>query len=708
MMSLRLYFVFIAVTVWTFGANFQKVNAFGNKTGKSFAELFLQELHPEDFLSNTGNTQTCPYTPTITCQASNTFRTIDGSCNKPSSPYRGKSNTPYLRMWTNMYFDFLRIPRITSFLGGDLPTPREISLKFFTDSADESIKKNNLFTIFARFVEHDLYYTKLLDGTNCCQKNNPTSVTCNNINLKADDPYFQAYKRTCLPKAKAVSSPTINCQQGVFQQINQNTHYIDLSNIYGPIDLAANNLRTKTDGLLKESDKNNLLPKLDTTACQLPNPNPENMHCFLAGDLRANNDPLLMTFYTIWVRHHNSVAKELKAILKNANDENIYQTARKIVIAEYQHIVYNEFLPALYSKTSLKPLPTGYTTKSDKVNPDILNIFSIAYTGLVDTLVRKDFTFSSTTEKLEKYWYNPSKLWETGGIKSLVTGMLTDAAGKIDRHIVKPLTDQYLAIVAGQGTDKIAVDIQQTRENGITNYYLLYSITQKKFELASYNDLADLDTTTVAELKKLYPNVFDLEFLPGLLAEKPMASEEIGPMLKELIETQFKNLKEGDDLYYEHKDIFTADRLTEIKKITMAKILCDHAEQVDVQKETFAKVDATSNPASPCTGFQTPNLCLWATANWSDWIKSKCIGGIVVSTRQCEILPGSKCECPGRPFKFEGCPNNIVSSFTLEKVDSLFSKDYYKFFDHKGYQIHNNGEDSSDVIQNILTLATSA
>lgn len=36
----------------------------------------------------------------------------------------------------------------------------------------------------------------------------------------------------------------------VRQQINQNTHYLDLSNIYGSKNLAANNLRTKTDGNL--------------------------------------------------------------------------------------------------------------------------------------------------------------------------------------------------------------------------------------------------------------------------------------------------------------------------------------------------------------------------------------------------------------------------------------------------------------------------
>lgn len=64
---------------------------------------FLSRFRPKDFLSNVDNTQTCPYNPTITCKPSNTFRTIDGSCNKPSTPYRGKSDTPYLRKWNNLY-----------------------------------------------------------------------------------------------------------------------------------------------------------------------------------------------------------------------------------------------------------------------------------------------------------------------------------------------------------------------------------------------------------------------------------------------------------------------------------------------------------------------------------------------------------------------------------------------------------------------------
>ena len=156
---------------------------------------------------------------------------------------------------------------------------------------------------------------------------------------------------------------------------------------------------------------------------------------FYSGDLRANDDPLLMTMYTLWVREHNYIAKEIKSINPKATDETIYQTARKILIAQYQHIVYNEFLTALNSKSPLKP--AGSTTVSTKPLPDIANSFAIVFTGLVDSMVRQNFKFDSSTVELQKTWFNPEKLWESDGIKKLVTGMLSDKAEKIDRYFIE-------------------------------------------------------------------------------------------------------------------------------------------------------------------------------------------------------------------------------------------------------------------------------
>lgn len=61
--------------------------------------------------------------------------------------------------------------------------------------------------------------------------------------------------------------------------------------------------------------------------------------------MRGNQNPQLTVLQIILLREHNRVADTLHHLNPHWDDETIYQEARKIVIAEYQHINYYEWLP---------------------------------------------------------------------------------------------------------------------------------------------------------------------------------------------------------------------------------------------------------------------------------------------------------------------------------------------------------------------------
>lgn len=72
------------------------------------------------------------------------------------------------------------------------------------------------------------------------------------------------------------------------------------------------------------------------------------------GDWRVNQNPQLAVLQIILFREHNRVADVLVKLNPHWRGEKIYQEARRIVIAEHQHISYYEWLPIFLGKIKKK------------------------------------------------------------------------------------------------------------------------------------------------------------------------------------------------------------------------------------------------------------------------------------------------------------------------------------------------------------------
>ncbi len=497
-------------------------------------------------------------------------RSIDGSGNNVAHPDWGSVGVDMLRIAPAAYSDGMSSPA-----GADRPNPRAISNAVVAQAPGVDVINNRDLSAFiyawGQFIDHDLDLM-------------PTGTTPFNITVPDGDASFLPGDVIRLNRS-ATDPDTGTSRRNPAQQFNSITAFVDGSMVYGSDETRAFDLRAHSDGLLATS-AGNLLP---FNTFGLPNANDAHIvaddELFLAGDVRANENVELTALHTLFVREHNRQAELLKDSHPLWTDDQLYEGARAIVIAEIQSITYNEFLPALLGDNAL----TNYRGYKPRVNPGITNEFATAAYRFGHSAVGNDVEFMDNNGEevademsFAKVFFNPPVVQQTG-IDPILKYLASDQMQEVDNTIVDPLRNFLFGPPGAGGMDLASLNIQRGRDNGLASY----NDTRVELGLRPARTFADItkDPVVQAQLQGVYGTVDKVDLWVGGLAEAHVNGGSIGQTFTKIIADQFQRLRDGDRFFYLNQ--FRGAQLAAIQNTTLADIIRLNSGTTNLQENVF-------------------------------------------------------------------------------------------------------------------------
>jgi hypothetical protein len=380
--------------------------------------------------------------------------------------------------------------------------------------------------------------------------------------------------------------------------------FLDASSVYGSNDTRALALRTGSGGRLKVSSgpDGDLLPlnnatyfpdgplEIDSAGTVDPST------LFVAGDVRASENPALSTLHILFVREHNRQADSLAAANPSLTDEQVYQLARGKVIALLQHITYQEYLPVLLGSGAI-PDYTGYDAN---VEPEVGAFFTtaafrIGHSQMVSQLLRLDASGNESAGghlSLREAFFTSEPV-KNEGIDTLVRGLLAQPAQATDLQVVDDLRNFLFGPPGSGGMDLPAMTVQRGREMGLPSY----AQARLDFGLPAVNDFADVTSNVTVQnmLQNLYGTVDKIDPFVGGLAEDPVGRGLVGPLFHAAIAEQFRVARDGDRFWYENSQ-FTQSELDEIRATTLADLIVRNTGVTGLSGNLFTSGAASNGP----------------------------------------------------------------------------------------------------------------
>jgi peroxidase len=143
------------------------------------------------------------------------------------------------------------------------------------------------------------------------------------------------------------------------------------------------------------------------------------------------------------------------------------------------------------------------------------------------------------------------------------------------------------------GQDLRSIDITRARDHGLASYNDIREQCGMK-RAKTWDCLEkDIPKYLISRLKTLYETPEDIELVIGGALEFPIGDSTVGPTFTCIIANQFLQIRVGDRFFFENDGSedqtgFSIDQLKEIKKASIARIYCDHVNNLQrIQGRAF-------------------------------------------------------------------------------------------------------------------------
>jgi len=421
---------------------------------------------------------------------------------------------------------------------------------------------------------------------------------------------------------------------------NLQTSYLDLSTVYGFTEDMTKALRANVSGLLLSKDYvvceyAGIPPPFGSAGCSAKTrtlydlPPSEKMtglknalgfnefgqdrdYLLSVGDIRGNENVALSTMHIAFFREHNRNAKKLMQDHPEYDDEKLFQEARKLTIAIYQHIVYDEYLPTIIGSEYFKSIHHNYTGFDPAMNPGTSHIFAVAAfryghssLRLYDCLDTHGCPIACIPSWVPAFWGIPQYIMpilgslgptgftipdliaNVGGFENLIYSLVYQKSGDIDNIIDNSFRNLGKGFIP---LDISAADIARGRMNGLPDYHTIRAYYFRPIYgepgcifNADKNETDSLECflyitsylLDAQNLQNFYRRIDRIDPIVGMFFEDHESDSPVGPTMARAILFEYER-KRGADYYYYENGHFDNETLGYIKNRTMVQIMNDN------------------------------------------------------------------------------------------------------------------------------------